>query len=193
MPNVEVDDNFTGASSNVVDVEKVFQQTHIQKDIGQYNDGRSRRPHENFETTLSQATSQVASYTSSSESTPLDPVKGERLKTQGSIEVASIKKRRWNNKTRQLTRVYRSGDDNLMDPIQTCSKRSHDSNETALLRQEVSALREDTRQLGEKTRRLGEHIEQLISWFQSYDVQNIWQQQQQQKDEQQQQQVDDHR
>ncbi|XP_020211777.1 uncharacterized protein LOC109796520 [Cajanus cajan] len=57
-------------------------QTHLRKDTGQFIDDRSRRTHEEFEARFSQAISEVGSTVGTSESTHLDPIDQDRLRSQ---------------------------------------------------------------------------------------------------------------
>ncbi|KAG4943614.1 hypothetical protein JHK85_048260 [Glycine max] len=62
-------------------VDEIFQQTHLQKDTGQFVDDRSRRTHEEFEARLSQARSDAASSVGESQLTLLDPAEEQRLRS----------------------------------------------------------------------------------------------------------------
>ncbi|KAH1202569.1 hypothetical protein GmHk_17G049013 [Glycine max] len=95
-------------------VDEIFQQTHLQKDTGQFVDDRSRRTHEEFEARLSQARSDAASSVAA------------RPKHKGCLYG-----------TGDLAHTYKCENDSFMQHTQGSSSRAEDVAEINRLREEL--------------------------------------------------------
>ncbi|KAG4980734.1 hypothetical protein JHK82_033982 [Glycine max] len=126
-------------------VDEVFQQTHLRKDIGQFVDDRSRQTHEEFETTLSQVRSDVASSVGESQLTPLDPAEEQRLRSRCWVAAVGPKRKGHLYGTRDLAHTYKCGNDSFMQHTQGSSSRTEDAVETNRLWEELHQSKEEMR------------------------------------------------
>ncbi|XP_028184794.1 uncharacterized protein LOC114371612 [Glycine soja] len=124
-------------------VDEVFQQTHLQKDTGQFVDDRSRQTHEEFEARLSEARFDVASSVGESQLTPLDPPEEQRLRSRCWVAAAGPKRKGRLYGTGDLARTYKCGNDIFIQHTQGSSSRTEDVAEINRLREELHQSKEE--------------------------------------------------
>ena len=130
---------------------------------------------------FNQARSKAGSCGGTSNSSYIDPMMEERLRTQSFIAAAGGLNRGRVYGTGELGRGYQFGD-SLTQKTRASSSTSHDAEDISQLKEQVRQSREEIRQSREENERLSRQFETLLNVvlpFLPADARNVFQSQQQ--------------